>query len=200
MNLRETIQTMLELSYDETLVPNISNTMQFWHGGNLDDYNDIIIQKHGRYEFGAGLYLTTRYDTAIKYAKGSRKLYLVTVSKGVEISETTLNYEQCLDFIKYNIVKGKQKEVVLRLQKYNKDNFVSADIFNNLMLNSHGLPATKTANLRSFLLENNIDYELVDSPFGFGSETMMVLYNMKKIVNVKRITSSDKITTFDLKN
>ena len=65
-----------------------TNTMTFWHGGNLDDYNQgAINQKAGRYEYGPGLYLITKYSEAIKYAKGSRKLYKVTVEKGNNISK-----------------------------------------------------------------------------------------------------------------
>lgn len=95
--------------------------MSFWHGGNLHDNYEAISQKRGRYEYGPGLYLITKYDEAIKYTKGQRKFYI----------------------------------------------------------------------------DNNIDYNIVYNPFGWG-EKMMVLFNMRKIVNIKRIFPKDKISQYDL--
>ena len=85
-----------------------TNNMTFWHGGNLDEYNEIISQKNGRYEFGAGLYLTTHYDTALKYSKGSRKLYLVTVEKGNDINNALLEPNIVKDFINSHIIGNKK--------------------------------------------------------------------------------------------
>jgi hypothetical protein len=173
------------------------NNMQFWHGGNLDDYNDIIAQKNGRYEYGPGLYLTTHYDTAKKYAKGSRKFYLISVEKGNDINKSILNLDLVKDFIFKYVIKNKQKEILQRIEKYNIDNTIKAYIFNNILLNEKALSPKNTSNLRQFLIDNGIDYEIVDNPFGWG-EKMMVLYNMKKIKDVKIISPKDKIEKYDL--
>ena len=173
------------------------NNMQFWHGGNLNDYDENIAQKNGRYEYGAGLYLTTHYDTALKYSKGSRKLYLITVDKGNDINNSFLNLDDIKEFVLNNVIKNKQKEILERLEKYNQENKIKAFIFNNIILNEKALKPKNTINLREFLINNNIDYEIVDNPFGWG-EKMMVLYNMKKIKDIKQITSKDEITKYDL--
>jgi hypothetical protein len=173
------------------------NNMQFWHGGNLNDYDENIAQKNGRYEYGAGLYLTTHYDTALKYSKGSRKLYLITVDKGNDINNSFLNLDDVKEFVLNNVIKNKQKEILERLEKYNQENKIKAFIFNNIILNEKALKPKNTINLREFLINNNIDYEIVDNPFGWG-EKMMVLYNMKKIKDIKQITSKDEITKYDL--
>ena len=188
-----------DLGIKESIVipPNIENTMNFWHGGNLDNYNDVISHKSGRHEYGAGLYLVDKYQVVSKYIKGGRKLYMVTVEKGNDISKSRIDEIAVKEFIKNNVIKTKQKEVLNILEKYTKDGKVMADVFNNCMLNNKAIPSTKTNLLRSFLIENNIDYEIVHSPFGWG-EKMMVLYNMKKIVNITRIKSTDKIEKYDL--
>jgi hypothetical protein len=65
--LRKHIRNIINeslMSENVIVPPDIPNTQNFWHGGNLDDYNDIIAQKTGRYEWGPGLYITTHYDTA----------------------------------------------------------------------------------------------------------------------------------------
>jgi hypothetical protein len=157
--------------------------MNFWHGGNLDDYSDIIAQKNGRYEYGAGLYLTTHYGTAAKYAKGSRKLYLVTVKEGVDINKALLDAEKVKDFINAYVIGNMKKMLWERLQKFNVDGKIKAFALNNNILNEKAIKATNTRYLRSFYVENGIDYEIHSNTFGWG-EKMMVLYNMNKIINL----------------
>jgi len=173
------------------------NNMQFWHGGDLDNYDDIIAQKNGRCEYGPGLYLTTHYDTAKKYAKGRRKFYLISVEKGNDINKSLLDIEKVKQFIFKYVIKSKQKEILQRVEKYNKENTIKGYIFNNILLNEKALSPRNTSNLRQFLIDNGIDYEIVDNPFGWG-EKMMVLYNMKKIKDVRKITPNDKIENYDL--
>ena len=177
--------------------PNIPNTFNFWHGGNLDEFNDVISQKNGRYEFGAGLYLTTHYGTATKYAKGKRKLYLITVEKGVEIHDAFLDINAVHTFIDSYCVIKSRKEIKNRLAKYIVDGKIKAFYLNNIVLNEKAVSPSNTKYLRQFFVDNGIDYELVNNPFGWG-ELMMVLYNMKKIVTTTVVTSKDKIEVFDL--
>lgn len=173
------------------------NDMQFWHGGDLDNYDDIISQKNGRYEYGPGLYLTTHYDTAKKYAKGRRKFYMISVEKGNDINKSLFDIDKVKEFVNNYVIKNKQREILQRIEKHNKENTIKGYIFNNILLNEKALSPRNTSNLRQFLIDNGVDYEIVDNPFGWG-EKMMVLYNMKKIKNVKQITSKDKIENYDL--
>ena len=53
-SLRKYISSIIKEEYsklndNEITPPNIPNTMNFWHGGNLENYDDIIAQKNGRY-------------------------------------------------------------------------------------------------------------------------------------------------------
>jgi hypothetical protein len=183
---------------EETIEPpNIPNSMNFWHGGNLGEYNDIIAQKNGRYEYGPGLYLITKYDIAKKYSKGSRKLYLVTVQNGNDINDAFLDENSVGTFIKHNVIGHMTKEVKERVLHHMKDGRIKAFIFNNIILNSKAIRPSKTQNLRQFFISNNIDYEIVNNAFGFG-EKMMVLYDMKKIINIKQIKPMDEIVNYDL--
>lgn len=200
--MKNTIKKLLRGSLiKENLVspPNIPNTMNFWHGGNLDEYSDIIAQKNGRYEFGAGLYLITKYDIAKRYAKGSRKLYIVTVEKGNDIQDSFLDIEKCIDFVKTYVLVNKRKEIFSRLNEHNKDGKIKAYIFNNLIINHKAIKSSYTKYLRAFLVKNNIDYEIVNNAFGFG-EDMMVLYNMNKIVNTIIFKPKDRMDNYDFRN
>lgn len=191
MNIQNIIRKII-LEYTED-----NNSMEFWHGGNLDQYNDIIAQKNGRYEYGPGLYLTTQYETAKKYAKGSRKLYKITVSQGSDINNSFLDFDDVTDFIKLYVISSKRKEIYSRLLKYITDNKIKAYIVNNIFLNENAIKPSNTKYLREFYINNGIDYEIVDNPFGWG-EKMMVLYNMKKIKNVQIIRPNDNINNYDL--
>jgi hypothetical protein len=67
-NIKSNKMKLLDLINEENITPpNIPNTKNFWHGGNLDDYVDNIAHKKGRYEYGPGLYAITKYEVASKY-------------------------------------------------------------------------------------------------------------------------------------
>lgn len=185
------------LSENKIILPNIPNTKNFWHGGNLDEYNEIIAQKNGRYEYGPGLYLITRYDIAKKYSKGSRKLYIVTVELGNDITKSSIPEQNVHNFINTYVIKSLRKTIMERLERYTEDGMVDAEIFNNIILNYKAIKSTNTSKHRQFLIDNNIDYKIVNNAFGFGEE-MMVLYNMKKIVNVLQFKSNDTLDNYNL--
>lgn len=185
------------LNENKLTIPNIPNTMNFWHGGNLNDYNDIISQKNGRYEFGAGLYATTHYSTAEKYSRGSRKIYLLTVESGVDINYALLEPQAVKEFIDSYVIGRLRKDVWSRLQNYMKDGKIKAYVFDNIILNDKAIKPTNTRYLRQFYVDNGIDYNMVNNPFGWG-EKMVVLYNMKKLVNTIQIKSTDHIEEYDL--
>jgi hypothetical protein len=77
--------TFKEYLKEDSISPSTEpNTMSLWHGGDLEGaYQETISHKKGRSEWGPGLYLTTHYGTAQKYSKGSRKLYMITIKKGL---------------------------------------------------------------------------------------------------------------------
>lgn len=177
--------------------PEIPGTMNFWHGGNLDNYDDVIAQKSGRYEFGPGLYLITKYDEAIKYAKGSRKLYLVTVAIGNDLEHAVINIDTVKNFILKYVMSNKKPLVMQYINARTNDNTIPAFIFNNILINNDAIKPGNTNHLRQFYLDNGIDYSIVNNPFGWG-EDMMVLFNMKKIVNIIRINPKDRLVNYDL--
>lgn len=178
-------------------VPDIPNTKSYWHGGNLDDYDDIIAQKNGKYEYGPGLYVIDHYGTAQKYAKGSRKMYMVTIENGQDINDAKISLDKLNEFVDTYVIGSKRKEVKKRLAEYAKNGEVKAYLFNNMMVNEKAVKPSNTSAWREFLVENGIDYEIVNNPFGWG-EKMCVLYNMKKIKKIQQIKPGDKIEDYDM--
>jgi len=174
------------------------NTLSFWHGGNLDyGPDENYIQKKGRFQFAPGLYLTTSYNVVEKYKKGSRKLYLVTIQKGVDAKEASIPFHAIDDFVKYYCIKSKRKEVLVAASKYNYKDRISAVIFINIMVNYEAIKPSDSNNLRRFLVQHGVDYSIVDNAFGWG-ERMVVLFNMKLITNSKVVKPKDKIEVWNL--
>jgi len=174
-----------------------NKTIKMWHGGNLEDYSDIIAQKNGRYEYGAGLYLTTSYNVVQKYKKGSRKLYLITVSEGNDLNSSYIDYDVCIDFVNNYVIKNKRQDIIDAIDRRRKPEGVPASVMNVSIMNNKAIKSTNTTALRQFFIDNGVDYEIVKNAFGWG-EWMMVLYNMNKIIDKQIITSKDKIDDYDL--
>jgi hypothetical protein len=192
--------TFLELwKLDEAIIsPSTEpNTLTLYHGGNLDFHEEYISHKNGRHEYGSGLYCTTHYGTAKRYAKGSRKLYQIVISKGVDLRDATLDKAKIEQFVKENISKKNHKEFWFSMDRYTKDGQCDAKVFSNIINNNNYIPSSKTNVFRKFFVDNGIDYEIVPNAFGWG-ETMVVLYNMKKIVSKVIITPKDKLSVYDL--
>lgn len=171
-----------------------ASTLTLWHGGNLDTISDNLSHKKGRWEWGAGLYLTTHWETARKYSKGSRRLYRVTINSGNDAASTSIPLEKALEFIKLNVARSKQLDIKERLLK--RPGF-SAEYFINVLLNNDALRSSASGGLRTFLVENNVDYSIQDNAFGWN-ERMIVLFNMDKIIKKEVVRSKDLIGVFDL--
>ena len=174
-----------------------ASTLTLWHGGNLEIEKDAIMHKGGRWEHGPGLYLTTHYDTARKYAKGARKLYRVVIRRGTNLSDARIPVARAVDFVGTYVIGTKRKDVVSRIEKHAKASDIDADTFLNILINEDAVKSTYTDKLREFLVQNGIDYSIVDNAFGWH-ERMLVLFNMKNIVSKTRVLPKDKIETFDL--
>lgn len=192
---------LIELYIKNSLLSELNkdnSEFTFYHGGDLEDFKSNLSHKKGRFEYGPGLYLTSSYEVASKYSKGSRKLYLVTVEDGVEIDSVYLNKDLVLNFLKEVTTKDFIKEILNRLARFEKDSKIPVSVVNNLLINLDAVKPSKTAIWRKFLIDNGIDYNIVDNPFGYH-DTMLVLYNTNKIKSIKRITSKDSLVDDTIK-
>lgn len=177
----------------------VKGTLTLWHGGKLDFIEDQMKFKKGRTEYGPGLYLTTHYQTALKYSKGSRKLYQVIIEKGKDAANTKLPLSEVKEFINQYVIKKKVKEITEAVEKYYKRaKKVTAESVINIMINYEALSTGKQDELRKFLLSQGVDYLTVNNPFGWGDQVMIVLFNPKKIVKKVVVEPKDEIKVFDL--
>lgn len=191
--------TFKEFITEDEISPSTEpRTMSFWHGGDLSSsYDETISHKKGRFEYGPGLYLTTHYGTAQRYSKGSRKLYMITIRKGVNLKDVQIPYDKCIAFVNDWVPKAKRKDVIYYIDRQNKDEKVDGQIFLNVIINNDAIKPSETNRLRMFLMGQGADYSIVDNAFGWH-ERMIVLFDMKMIINKVIVKPKDKIEVFDL--
>lgn len=169
-----------------------------WHGGrNLDsDYQEFKPSRKNRWEYGPGLYLTTHYDRALKYAKGNGRTYQVHVQEGNDIKDVELNIADVNNFIANYVIKSKQKlmldDIYNNMNRMNSSPFIKANVFLNLIISHEAIVNTKTKNLNQFLVNQTIDYSLLPN-YGGRDENIMVVFNNKKIKSVNHFSAKDVI-------
>lgn len=184
------------MKINEILLENQENVMTLWHGGRgLEfSYQEMLPHKKGRWEHGPGLYLTTHYETAAKYAKGGGKVYEVTIRKGTNINDVTIDKQEAIDFIKKIVIKRLQPGIIENIeraaQRGDNPEVIRINIIVNLCLNYDALQAANTVLLRQFLVNHGVDYD-IEPRFGGRNETVVIVYNPKCITKVKSVKASD---------
>lgn len=189
-------KTFEEFCKEQLYTENVDKTLTLWHGGNLkESLDETFLYRKGRFEYGPGLYLTTHYGTAVKYAKGGRKLYKITVAQGNDASDVNLPFNEAVNYVRTYAVKSRSKRALETLEKYKSN--LTADILINVAINDELFRPSDLNDFRIFLVHRGVDYNVVDNAFGWH-ERMIVLYNFAKIVSKVQITPKDKLNEFDL--
>jgi hypothetical protein len=162
-----------------------TDSFTMYHGGtmNQSDYTPI----KGRWEYGPGLYLTNSYSLARDYGKGSRKVYKCKILKGNEISNCYIPTEKVSDFIKLYGGKHK-KDYQSFLPKHNKDGMFPASVLVNLAINND-MKSSSAKELKKFLVENEVDYDINHWSSGDDGTYILTLYNDSKLLEFKPIKS-----------
>lgn len=176
------------------------NYLSFYHGGELDILPDFIEGRRNKSKFGIGLYLTTHYDTAKKYAKGGRKLYMVYLEKGNDISNVSAKREDVISILKTILGKKYDKSRIKDNINFNPrlegENIPLSNV-DILLTNEFELSALQGKIWVQFLWQSGADYRIVDNAFGWH-EKMAVVFNLKKIKEIRRIMPKDEIEKYDL--
>lgn len=172
-------------------------TMELWHGGKLPGIISRIEQpKPGRWEMGPGLYLTTHYSTAQRYAKGGRKVYRVSLVSGKNLGAAAVSQDVLFHFINKTYSKVNAKV----LKDYYNDpmnkprssvaGMLKLENLLNLTINDELLRPSKAVRLAEFFVECGVDYS-VNRHFGGRNETVLVVFNPKIIKKVVPVSAKD---------
>lgn len=162
-----------------------------WHGGRelQYSYREMRGNKSKQMEYGPGLYLTTYYSTASKYAKGGGKTYLVTFARGNEISEITLVLTEVISFLKSHRFQRKAELIKYIEGKYPTG--IPALHMLNLMINFESITPTTSVAVRQFLVDQGVDYHVSHNYGGFGDQTIVVIFDPSIIKSVVSMAASE---------
>lgn len=174
-----------------------------WHGGrNLESNYKESLPAKGLWEHGPGLYLTTSYERAVKYAKGGGKTYMVSVEDGKFAKDVQISSNNVFEFITDYVI-GKKKLVVAKavhenMKRMSNSDSICAETFLNIMINEEAITKSKSHLLNDFLVENKVDFNLVKN-YGGANETVLVILNRDKIKKVAPISAKNvSLDDFDL--
>ena len=175
-----------------------SNTFQMYHGGKRWSRipTEILGSKQGRYEAGVGIYFTNDYNTARKYAKGSRVVHIVDIDKNFkELGDIHLPLNDVVDFVK-KCSGMKHKSDIIESLKRNAErmqkDWIYADILNNLIVNYEAGSGNVGIQVANYFVSKGADAHIEPQS---GKEFWLVVFNpniLKKLSVVDpRMVNSD---------
>lgn len=172
-----------------SLFENTSNTITLYHGGDLElfDYT-IKPTKTNKGVHGPGLYLTNDLEVARGYAKGSRKLYEVEFELGTELKDITYTRDEVSDLLQnFYAISGVKKAMIHFERAFERlDGTITGDMVDAIIFNNRMVMPKKSDILIKEYIKKGADYLVDSNTFGFGDKTYIV-YNLRKIKDVKRI-------------
>lgn len=179
-----------------------TNIFYLFHGGNkwTNIPTEFNLSTKGRYECGVGLYLTNNYNTARRYAKGSRVVQKVGIDSNYrDISTVKVELAELIDFIKNVPMMRKKKEIIELLEDYSirtRTTLIPLIILNNLIVNYEAGSGNVGKRILNFFVEHGADAMKYHHS---GDEWWFIVFNPNIIKTAKYIDPKtvDK-STFDI--
>lgn len=170
-----------------------SNLIKLYHGGqNWNEKPTIFPSKGKRYEHGNGIYLTTSYNTARKYAKGGKVVLAVYIDSNFKkISDIKIAKTEMLEFLKSNPVRHK-KEIIQDIESRYKD-IVPLYVLNNLIVNYESGSGNIGLAVNKFIVSHGADLEVVNQ----HDEDWVVVFNPKIIKKWEKV-NPQTVNEFEL--
>jgi len=111
-------------------------TFKMWHGSKRwDGSPEIRSPRAGRYEAGPGIYFTTNYETARRYAKGGGSVMLAEIDMGIKLAhDVMIPIEDAVSFVKSAPRMKHKKEIIADLRR-NGSRRDSTSIFSYVLIN-----------------------------------------------------------------
>lgn len=177
----------------------------YFHGGVLPDlwtlHNNPVKDRYkkGRCDAGYGLYLVDHWETAKRYQKGNRKLYVVGVEMGIgkDIGDVYIYIDDCYRWVMNQFSLKSANELWDRFLRLSKDGrTIRAEYFDNIIVEYRGMNGSKARELIKFLVGSGVGYRKVFNRFGFG-ENMLVVYDVGLIRDIEILKWNDMVYSID---
>lgn len=168
-----------------------SGLIKLYHGGSMwETTPQYFPAKKGRYEGGNGIYLTTSYETARKYAKGSKIVLAVYVKPDYKkIWDVLVPVQEMIDFLSSIRMKNKKKVIDAIKASVDRQNktVLPAAILNNLIVNFEAGSGEAGVLVNQFLVSKGVDAEVTNK----GAEDWLVVFNPRIIVKWEKVKPSE---------
>ena len=171
-------------------------SLVFYHGAQQwEGPPQIVAHRKGHAEHGPGIYLTTSWTTASKYAKGGGSVYRIEVSPSVRwLEKTDLPVEETLRWVKsLPRLRGKA-DIVASLERTTaRIGRLPAEILVNVFVNHDAASGANGPALAEYLVRHGVDASHISTPLfsGSGAEDWVVIFNPKIIEKVTRLSAKD---------
>jgi 8-oxo-dGTP pyrophosphatase MutT (NUDIX family) len=160
---------------------------------------EIVAHRKGHAEHGPGIYLTTSYETAARYAKGGGSVYRMELRPGVRwLQDASLEKGPVVTWLKgLPRLRGKERLVagVERVASRMGDTF-PAEILVNQFVNEGASSGQHGPALAAFLVTNGVDASLTSPPMfggtgGAHGEDWVVVFNPDILRSVTKVTARE---------
>lgn len=167
--------------------------IEMWHGSRRWDGNpEVRAPKKGRYEAGPGIYMTTNFQTAQRYAKGGGSMMLFHLDPSLKFAHDVLiPKHEAISFVKSaKGIRNRDKiisDIESNSSRRNSDS-VSAEVINNLFVNHEAASGNAGLQLVDFLKGKGVD--AIFHPHS-SQEHWIALINPKKVLKWFKMASKD---------
>lgn len=167
--------------------------IEMWHGSRRWDGNpEVRAPKKGRYEAGPGIYMTTNFQTAQRYAKGGGSTMLFHLDPSLKFAHDVLiPKHEAISFVKSaKGIRNRNKiisDIESNSSRRNSES-VSAEVINNLFVNHEAASGNAGLQLVDFLKSKGVD--AIFHPHS-SQEHWIALINPKKVLKWTKMPSKD---------
>jgi hypothetical protein len=156
--------------------------IELWHGGKRwDGRPEVRPSKQGRYECGPGIYLSTNYSTARKYATGGKVVTRVSLADNIGwLERTKLPLKELLHYLD-TAPRLPRREAVKRdfLERQDRRSLAPNDLCDvarlvNTLINEELLAGKLGVHLAEWLTSKGIDASLHSPRVG---EQWVIVFN-----------------------
>lgn len=170
--------------------------LKAWHGGSRwMGKPEVRAPRKGRYECGPGIYLSTSYLTARKYAGGSNVTTLVTLAEDIRwLQQAKLPLRELVLFLD-NAPRLKARRAIKEdfLQRALKrgmglDDLAPVETLVNVLINTEALAGNVGLYLVEWLVSKGVDASLHRA---FGKDQWVIVFNPAVIVRHEVISATN---------
>lgn len=173
-----------------------------WHGAShWEGYPEIRAQKKGSVECGPGIYTTTRYETARRYAKGGGSVLRMELAPRLWLEDASIPLPVAIQFMKDHLPKRVHAEYnerfarsaqietyANRLVRTGEGPALPANNLVNLCVNDDLAHGERGVALAAMLAEQGID---ASRHRAMGSEWWVVAFNPRCIQKFEKVAARD---------